>query len=433
MSVNNIKLHIGPYFPNWAKYGNHYYKAIKEVYKYHSLNDFERSIYISNKVLGKVRQAYDQTVFYNNLYKVNNVNPHDFKAIADLDYLPIINKKDIIDSIDNLIINTANKDALISANTGGSTGNPLLLYRSRYEMVQEVAFLDFHLARLFGSYRWLNNKKLILRGNTHKANVVTRLGCNMIVSSQLLSTQNIELVVKQIKAFRPTLIHAYPSSLMKLLDLLQLANEEVNIPYMLTSSEVIAQQQINLATNALKAKYLDLYGNSEHSVLALNRSGAYEFDMSYGYPEFVNKRLLSTKLLDSPMPLIRYDCGDTYLESNVLVDKDYERKLLSIGGRVVEYIYDSLKNKLPVVSLIYGQHYDFFNAVNDFSLVQNVCGKLVIEYIANKELSRNHVLDAQDKIAVITEGKLNVSFTRVDSMRLNNNGKKKFVEKFTEW
>ncbi|MEZ8233050.1 hypothetical protein AB6C62_06130 [Vibrio splendidus] len=433
MSLANIKSHIGPYTPNWIKYGLNYYKAIREIYNFHALSGIEKNIYIKNKTLNSICQAYDKTSFYHDLYKSYNINPHKFKTLNDLSYLPIISKSDIINNVDELLINTVSKDDVICANTGGSTGNPLQLYRSQYEMVQELAYLDFHLSKLYCNYSWLNKKKLILRGNTYKGDVVARLGCNLIISSQLLNSENIYSVVEKIKDFSPLLIHAYPSSLMKLLDLLQVTNQAITIPYLLTSSEVITQQQLNLAKNALNTQYLDLYGNSEHSALAINIKGQYEFDMSYGYTEFVKGKLISTKLLDTPMPLIRYDCGDTYLVENILTDSTSDKSLTSIGGRVAEYVYDSLKNKLPVVSLIYGQHYQFFDAVTDFSLVQDKPGVLTIEYVAVKPLNQSEVFNAEEIINKITNNRLNLSFKKVDSIRVNRNGKRAFLVKGNDY
>ncbi|MBB1315958.1 hypothetical protein [Aliivibrio sp. SR45-2] len=424
MSLINVKSHIGPYIPNWIKYGIYYHNVLSGIYKYHALNNEEKKIHIQSLVLKTVCKAYNNTSFYNRLYKENNINPNYFKEVGDLKYLPIISKTDIITNVDELIIEGFNKDKLIQANTGGSTGNPLLLYRSKDEMAHEFAYLDFHLSKLFGGYSWVNKNKLILRGNTYKGEVIKQLGCNLIVSSQLISEDNIEYVVKKITEFKPSLIHAYPSSLMKLIDLLFTNDLKLNIPYVLTSSEVITQQQINLARRVLNSKHLDIYGNSEHSVLALNYSGSYEFDMNYAYTEFNHGKIISTKLLNSPMPLIRYDCGDIYLETKVLVNKEDERKLLSIGGRITEYIYDLDNNKLPIVSLIYGQHYDFFNAVSDFSLVHNICGSLIVEYISSDVLSDSCISNAQMIVNEITNNKLCISFVKVDSMRIKTNGKK---------
>ncbi|ELS3450257.1 hypothetical protein ACHELS_001474 [Vibrio vulnificus] len=419
-----IKSHIGPYISNGIKFGYSYRRAIAERKAFELLSEQNKNEYIKGKVLNKVREAFDKSVFYNELYRFHNVDPHKFKEISDLSYLPIISKKDFLEKTDQLLLSDSDKSKLITANTGGSTGNPLKLYRSNKEVAEEYAYLDFYLKNVM---KINGRKKIIIRGNCDKSNVLKRFGCNLILSSQLINEGNIEYVVSAIKSFSPDLVHAYPSSILKLTDLISRKNLDVNIPNILTSSEKISKQQLDLLKFKYNANFIDLYGNSEHSVLAINTSGDYVFDLTYGYTEFVEGKIISTKLLSSPMPLIRYDCGDTYLNESVKSNELSNKALDSIGGRNVEYVYDNKNNQLPVVSIILGQHYDFFNSVTDYSLVQNKPGELMIEYISNSALSSSDINSAIDKMNTITNFALKLKFKKVDKIRLLNNGKKAFI------
>lgn len=419
-----LRSHVGPYISNRLKYGRSYRNALVERQIFQSLDVKGKNEFIKQKTLRKVQEAFDKSDFYSKLYKSHNINPYNFKELSDLSYLPIINKKDILGNADAILLNDIRREDLITANTGGSTGNPLKLYRTKKEISEEYAYLDYYLKYDMGIK---GKKKLILRGNSNNDNLLKRFGCNLILSSQLINDNNIFEVVDEIKKFNPNLLHAYPSSILKLTELVNRFDLDLNIPNILTSSEMITKKQLDILKITYRSNVMDLYGNSEHSVLAININGEYVFDLTYGYTEFVEGKIISTKLLSSPMPLIRYDCGDTY--SNISVERnDMSNKILeSIGGREVEYVYDKNKNKLPVVSIILGQHYSFFDSVVDYSLVQNQPGELIIEYISNERLSTLEIDSAVRKMNTITKFSLSLKFNKVEKIRLLDNGKKAFI------
>lgn len=419
-----LKSYIGPYIPNEFKYGRSYRNALFERQTFQSLDVKEKNEFIKLKTLRKVQEAFDKSEFYSRLYRQHNINPHDFKELSDLSYLPIINKKDILDNTDTLLLNDIMREDLITANTGGSTGNPLKLYRTKKEISEEYAFLDYYLKYEMGIK---GKRKVILRGNSNNADLLKKFGCNLILSSQLINDENIFHVVDEIQKFNPQLLHAYPSSILKLTELINKFDLELNIPNILTSSEKITKNQLDILKVTYNANVMDLYGNSEHSVLAINTNGSYAFDLTYGYTEFVEGKIISTKLLSSPMPLIRYDCGDTYSNTSVECNDVFNKILESIGGREIEYVYDKNNNKLPIVSIILGQHYSFFDSIVDYSLVQNRPGELIIEYIGSKGLSSLDIDSAIRKMNTITKCSLSLKFNKVEKIRLLNNGKKAFL------
>ncbi|ELD3371664.1 hypothetical protein RKK48_002897 [Vibrio cholerae] len=391
---------------------------------FNSLDINRKKEFIKEKTLRKVQEAYDHSEFYRCLYRSHKVNPHRFKELSDLSYLPIINKRDILDNTNKLLLEYIDRDHLISANTGGSTGNPLKLYRTKEEMAEEYAYLDYYLKY---DMNIKFKRKIILRGNSSNDDLFRRFGCNLILSSQLINRDNILSVAEEIKKFNPQLLHAYPSSILKMTELINRFNLHLNIPNILTSSEMITKKQLDILRATYCANVIDLYGNSEHSVLAINTGDAYNFDLTYGYTEFIEGKIISTKLLSSPMPLIRYDCGDTYSKTSILCNDLTNKVLESIGGREIEYVYDKNNNKLPVVSIILGQHYSFFDSVIDYSLVQNMPGELIIEYVSNKAINNFDIDSAIRKMNIITKSSLSLKFKKVEKIRLSNNGKKEFV------
>ncbi|TQP50960.1 hypothetical protein FLL98_17085 [Vibrio cholerae] len=426
MKIANIKSSLYPYIPNWIKYNFPYIKKFIELYIFERLSLEKKNKLIERMVLKKVRDAYLNTSFYRAFYDKNNVNPLEFNSIHDLNLLPVLRKSDIAKNTEELILNKFKSRRLIIANTGGSSGNPLKLYRVKAEIAEEYAFLDFYLKKKARKPIFYNVRKVLLRGNSCSNVLIEKKGCNLLISSELMNNQNIGYVISEINSFRPFYLHGYPSSILNLIHIAKGLKLDCDISFILTSSEKIDLNSINIIESFFNSKLIDIYGNSEHSSFAIRGGEQYEFNRYYGFTEAIDGKLISTKLIDSPMPLIRYDCGDTYQLSD-MVNNSESLKLKEIGGREIEYLVNCYGDKLPIVSVIYGQHLSFFQFVTDFSLVQNELGSVDIEYISYKSIPKNIETIDKDLIKNKTKGSLLINFKKVDYLRTTKAGKKLFL------
>ncbi|WP_439832681.1 hypothetical protein [Aeromonas caviae] len=426
MKIVSIKSKVYPYIPNWIKYNLPYMMKLLELYLFERLSVEKKNKLIERKVLKIVKEAYINTKFYKCFYDKNNVNPLAFNTIRDLDLLPILNKADIVNNSDEFVLNRFRINDLIIANTGGSTGNPLKLYRSKAEMAEEYAVLDFYLKKIAGKPVIYNVRKVLLRGNSASNTLIEKKGCNLLISSELMNNKNISDVISAINNFKPSYLHGYPSSILNLIYLAKDLKLDCDISFILTSSERIDFNSIKIIERFFSSKVIDVYGNSEHSAFAIRENGQYHFNRYYGFTETIDGKLISTKLIDSPMPLIRYDCGDTYQPCDVSSNIEV-LKLKEIGGREIEYLVNRYGEKLPIVSIIYGQHLSFFQFVTDFSLVQNEPGKVDIEYLSNKSIPNE--VENIDKELIIkkSNGSISINFKKVDTLRKTKAGKKLFL------
>lgn len=426
MKILNIKSNIYPYIPNWLKYNFPYIKKLLDLYRFERLSPDGKNKLIERKVLKVVKHAYVNTEFYKSFYDKNNINPLYFNSINDLDLLPVLSKMDIVNNSEGFILDSFKKSELVIANTGGSTGNPLKLYRSKSEMAEEYAFLDFYLKRIARKPVLYNVRKVLLRGNSGSNNLIEKKGCNLLISSELMNEENISEIISEINKFKPSYLHGYPSSILNLIYLAKELKLSVDISFILTSSEKIDINSIKLIKSFFCSKLIDIYGNSEHSVFAIREKDQYQFNPYYGFTETVDGKLISTKLIDSPMPLIRYDCGDTYQPGDVINNIE-SLKLKEIGGREIEYLVSCDGEKLPVVSIIYGQHLSFFQFVTDFSLVQKELGKVDIEYLSNNSIPNEIEIIDKELIKNKTNSSISINFKKVNTIRKTKAGKKLFL------
>ncbi len=72
-----------------------------------------------------IRHAYDNTVYYKNLFDELGLTPDDIKTKEDLKKLPIINKDIVNKNYENLIPSNIKQIRYRKARTGGTTGEPM--------------------------------------------------------------------------------------------------------------------------------------------------------------------------------------------------------------------------------------------------------------------------------------------------------------------
>ena len=86
-------------------------------------------------------------------------------------------------------------------------------------------------------------------------------------------------------------------------------------------------------------KLIEHYGLAEGvSNISENINGNFEIDQDFAYTELINnnnneRKIIGTNYSNIAFPLIRYDTGDV-----ALVDENDNDKILSILGRVEDYI-----------------------------------------------------------------------------------------------
>ncbi len=245
-----------------------------------------------------------------------------------LDSWPLLEKENLRDGQDAFI--TGNRWLSAPAVTGGTTGIPLSLVRTLRGVVFEQACQD-RLIEQLGSYP--RGRIAILRGDNIKDPsdlkpphwIKTNGGRCLVFSSNVLNHETVADYARALREFAPELLCAYPTSLECLCRLLREHGEQVEIPSVLTSSEVLKREAWNLATETLDCDLADYYGQAERVAFAYAlKPREYFFLPSYGRVElrpFTSDQIadaghgglyeiIGTTFWNDLMPLVRYRTGD---------------------------------------------------------------------------------------------------------------------------
>lgn len=249
---------------------------------------------------------------------------------------------------------------VVSASTGGTTGQPIKLRRSIECVAAEQAFIDNVLGEEGGSFR--ESRIAVLRADEVKELSDTQPPYGiyrfnrrrLILSNAHLSESTINWYVTAIASFAPKVLWVYPSMLANMLHLMERNDLRLKIPIVLCSSESLGSELRNAIEGTLGAKVIDYYGQGERVCFAASeRDSEYWFEPAYGYVELLpvdggentgRARIIATAYWNRAMPLIRYDTGDVAMVPLCSTSDELEeialgvKPFMGIEGRVNEYI-----------------------------------------------------------------------------------------------
>jgi len=218
-----------------------------------------------------------------------------------------------------------NRLAGIPASTGGSSGRPLRLLRSPRSVVVEQATIDWMAAK--ADVDLVRCRIAVLRGdnikdpNDAEPPFWRAAGSRkLVLSSNHLNPANYKEFNAALEAFRPDVLHAYPSSLELLTSLAEKFGTKLRFPLAITSSETLRPGLRQRTRAVFGAELLDHYGMAERVSAAYSlEDGVYAFVFPYAATELIadngdNKwRVIGSALWNAAQPLIRYDTGDIAL------------------------------------------------------------------------------------------------------------------------
>lgn len=286
---------------------------VRYNFLFHKYLSFLTEIDAENIVLQKniqfklVFERALKSKFYRKLYGEYGVNLSSIKGIEDIKRLPIIDKSVIKANVDQLWVGWKPK---LKAYTSGSTGSPLVLYRSINSVIREQAYVwAYRKSKGFA----LGSPLVSLRGHLDQS-VFSRFDRShntLFLSSYNIGRDTFESYINAIRAFKPKAIEAYPSSIYSLSLLMQENNFKLDIPFVFTSSEPLLSHQRALIEKTFNCEVFDWYGNAERTIaLQLERDNRYYEPPLYSVNEFSSEGLVTTSLINLSFPLIRYRVDD---------------------------------------------------------------------------------------------------------------------------
>ena len=277
-----------------------------------------------------------------------------------LEHWPILEKALLRNNPKNFLARTF---PVIPASTGGTTGQPLRLFRSIECVAAEQAFIDSILLKYGASFR--ASRIAVLRADEVKDledkdppyGVYRSNKRRLVLSNPHLSRYTIDWYIRTINEFQPEVLWAYPSMLANMIRLMEDAGLTLNVPIVLTSSESLSPELFQIVGRVLSAKVIDYYGQGERVCFAVSyQPNEYWFLPAYGRVELVpvddsdvggttkSVKIVATAYWNKAMPLVRYDTGDLAIIPSNATRDDLDaielgvKPFLGVAGRSNEYV-----------------------------------------------------------------------------------------------
>ena len=422
-------------------------KAITK-FRLHQLERYHRGVkrdftHIRNSALRRtVTYAYRHCPYYRELFQERGI--HLDRPLDNWSLVPFLEKEVIREQRDKLLASKRMPDYLAGLTyTGGSTGQPLAFYRlGSYDGIHQ-AFLYRLMGyvpgdRILAMDGTLVADKLTERNIfwTNKSNRDLPYG-RLALSSQYLTTENIGFYIEFLKEFRPAIIRGYPS-FIDLIASYIVENDidmKIGVKGIQVTSESVADHQVERIGRAFGAPVYNQYGHSEACVFGYSIDDSFTTYCSplYGFTEVIGDdfkqvapgdvgEIVVTGFACHAMPFIRYRTGDLALYDG---EEDGITRLRRVYGRTQDYVYTADMERVLLTAIIFGRHYEAFDNIRKWQLVQDVPGEITFRIMATSEFSDRDRKELHDNFYDIA--KIVTHCELVDSLALTPHGKSKLL------
>lgn len=366
--------------------------------KFITLAKLLRNEYRPVNEIGKLRDiklkqliyhAYYNVPFYRERFDGAGIRPDDIQTANDLQALPVIRKRDLIDE-DPLRIRdpSVSVNELVERSTSGSSGIPFRFYVDKgYDQFCKAQFVRPY----FSNGRKPLDKALTLSSRPPPPRKwFQQLGLldNIVVPSHLDGEQ----LLSEYLRIKPEIVTGYPSTLTVLADAISNNSRPLHPPKIVfTDSELLAPFIRESLSQAFQAPVIDIYGTIETENIAWQcaQGSAYHYASDCAIFETLvdGKRtepdepgvLVCTVLNSLTMPFIRYeigdlvtlssqgcDCGRTLPLISAIEGREMDQVVLPDGRRVSPMAFLEFSTILPGVA----REYQIIqNAINDFTVL----------------------------------------------------------------
>jgi phenylacetate-CoA ligase len=352
----------------------------------------ERKVYLRRALVRQLQVAESCVTYYRDLFKTVRFDPsrveRDLKYLEDL---PLLSKEIIMEQGGRMLNTRLEKEHLIVAKTGGSTGPTMLVYYTK--IGADWASAVNQLAQGWaGRKRYQKELRLASRFPEEfplRDRVKEHIKCFAMNRSNIFTHSfddvDLEVVWKKLRRRKPCLMHGHPSTLYALASYLERMGRKARgvMKVFESTGEVLDQKKRQKIEEVFGCRCINRYGNAEFGVTA------YETRESDGklkvvdyvvYPECVGstegqgREIVLTGLTNDAMPLIRYRTGDL-ADLETRPDGFY---YTNIQGRVHDIVRIGEKT--------YPTHYiqdllDRIGGIDEFQVEQLIDGKLLLRLV----------------------------------------------------
>lgn len=347
--------------------------------KLKELSQLEKTQWLDTKILREkqwlslkntIAYAYVYSPYYKNLFQQHKIKPEDIRCYEDYLSIPITSKQDIRNNADQFISTEYQKNKLITAKTGGSTGVSLALYFDK-------GCEEKRNAAAIRSDRWagwdLGESRAALWGNPPTANTLKKQFRNtfldrvIYLDTMALNADSMRLFVSAWRKNQPAVLYGHAHSIYIYAKYLKDSGiNDLRLKGVIATSMMLLEHERRLIEDVFQCKVTDRYGCEEVGLIACEceQHKGMHLNIEHLYIEFINQagqpvtagepgKIVLTDFNNRGMPLLRYRVEDVGTPSNRVCDCGRGLPLMEkVEGRVADFLKKRDGSMVAGISLI---------------------------------------------------------------------------------
>ena len=274
-----------------------------------------------------LHHAYEHVPYYRNTFNQHGLTPSSIKTPEDFLRIPLLTKEIIQKQGENLVAENYRDTPLIRAASGGSTGQPVRLFKDPNNKAAENActwgyheWIGWNVGdramRLWGSLDPLTPKRKLYR-----------LGSKLCINEARRNVHRMEKPVMReiedcLRKFRPKILIGYTNAIYAFAKYLLDENRPCHgLLGIVPTAEMLFPHQRQSMEQAFGCRVFNRYASQEINQFAGEcQNGNLHLNICYVYFEFLGKNgpvekgnpgsVIVTDLTNYAMPFLRYQIGD---------------------------------------------------------------------------------------------------------------------------
>jgi len=405
------------------------------------------------KLRALLRHAYDHIPFYRRRFRDAGIDTNFPDPLEALRRLPLLAKADIRASLSDMLWHDV-PGGLFQTNTGGSTGEPLILYVDRRRQGYDQA------ARI-RTHRWFGvrpgDRELYLWGSPiekQRSAGVKRLR-DALFNQRLLdafnmATERMDAYLDEWDRFRPVCLFGYPSSIAMLVDHARSRGRRLNtrrLRAVFVTGEMCYPQDREKIAAYFGVPVADGYGSRDAGFIGHQcPQGRMHLTAENVFVEIIEKdqpveveddtsrpkregpcgEIVVTHLDAYGMPLIRYRTGDLGRLSPGRCCCGRGLPLMDlVKGRTTDFLYLPDGNVRHALSIIYPLRET--PGISRFRVVQNDDYAVVIEVVCDERVARITAQSVSQRVRPVIGEQVPLEVRFVDRIDPAASGKHRYV------
>jgi|WetSurMetagenome_2_1015567.scaffolds.fasta_scaffold00113_23 phenylacetate-CoA ligase len=437
---NNIAKYL-VYYPIQILRGERVKEYIPQVSPVERFTPAEINTIQEEKLRKIVTHACKNIPYYSDLFAANSIKPEDIRCYSDLERIPVLTKRTILDNEEKLI-NPSFTGKMRIRKTGGSTGMTL-----HFKKEQDATALND--AIMYRCYSWygidIGDKQARFWGVPVTAKlrwkeqlkdfILNRIRISAFDISESACMEQYE----RIKKFKPDYFYGYTTAIYGFclfMDKLGIDLNSLGLKAVICTAEKMYDHHTLLFKKVFKCPVVDEYGSTENGILAFQCSqGNMHLMADHMCVEFLDEndrqvrpgelgRIVVTDLASYAMPLLRYDIGDMGRPSDKTCSCGINLPLMEIvEGRKEDFIRTKEGKLIHAAYLCYTLKDD---TVHEFKMYQKDIDTLHVQIVKAPSFSAESEAQLDRKLRTALGDGIKITFQYLERIPREVSGKLRY-------